>query len=95
MTDELEARLALLDKEWIRSDDDTLERSFTFGSFTDAFAFMTLVAFEAERLNHHPDWRNVYNRVSILLTTHDAGSLTDLDVDLALRIEAAATTMTI
>lgn len=85
--DDLETKLARLDAEWTRTDHQTLERSFSFGSFAEAFAFMTLVAFEAERLNHHPDWRNVYNQVWISLTTHDAGSLTELDVTLAERIE--------
>ena len=85
--DDLETKLTRLDAEWIRTDRQTLERSFSFASFAEAFAFMTLVAFEAERLNHHPDWRNVYNQVWITLTTHDTGSLTELDVTLAERIE--------
>lgn len=89
MTDDLDARLDELDPAWVRSG-ETLSREFRFGSFTDAFAFMTLVAFDAERLDHHPEWRNVYNRVEIVLTTHDAGGLTHLDADLARRIEAAA-----
>ncbi|MBT8241847.1 MAG: 4a-hydroxytetrahydrobiopterin dehydratase, partial [Acidimicrobiia bacterium] len=68
MDDELEGRLARLHEGWIRSDRDSIEREFTFGSFADAFAFMTLVAFDAEKLDHHPEWRNVYNRVWIRLT---------------------------
>jgi len=88
MTNELD--LDRLDSEWTRSDHETLEREFTFTSFTAAFAFMTLVAFDAEKMNHHPEWSNVYNRVSVVLTTHDTGSLTQLDVDLALRMDAAA-----
>ncbi|MGI9645947.1 MAG: 4a-hydroxytetrahydrobiopterin dehydratase [Ilumatobacteraceae bacterium] len=60
--------------------DGRLEQEFEFGDFTEAFAFMTRVAFVAERLGHHPDWSNVYNRVSISLTTHDAGNtVTDND----------------
>lgn len=93
MTDDLERRLDQLDPEWVRSDHGTLERDFTFASFTDAFAFMMLVAFDAEKLNHHPEWSNVYNRVSVVLTTHDTGALTHLDVDLAHRIGAAAATV--
>ena len=53
-----------------------------------AFAFMTRVAFDAEELNHHPDWSNVWNRVTIDLSTHDAGGITDLDLELARRISS-------
>ena len=65
-----------------------LEREFKFESFKEAFAFMTAVAFEAEDLNHHPEWSNVYNRVSIRLSTHDAGNIvTEKDSALAKRID--------
>ncbi len=67
-----------------------LEREFKFSNFRDAFAFMTRVAFDAERLDHHPEWSNVYATVRIRLTTHDAGGLTKLDLKLARRIDAAA-----
>ncbi len=68
--------------------DGRLEREFVFGDFTEAFAFMTRVAFVAERLGHHPDWSNVYNRVSISLTTHDAGNtVTDNDRAMAAVID--------
>ncbi len=60
-----------------------LEKEFRFSGFVEAFAFMTGVALEAEKLNHHPDWSNVYNRVTVHLTTHDAGGLTELDFALA------------
>lgn len=74
--------------EWSESD-GALEREFTFGSFVEAFAFMTRVAFVAESLNHHPEWSNVYNRVTIRLTTHDRGSVvTDLDRTMASEIDA-------
>ena len=64
---------------WTESD-GALHRDFEFDDFRDAFAFMTRVAFIAEDLDHHPDWSNVYNRVSITLTTHDAGNtVTDRD----------------
>src|SRR5687767_15827125 len=67
---------------------DALTRTFKFGSFREALSFMTRVAFEAEELNHHPDWTNVYNRVVIRLNTHDAGDkVTTKDVELAKRIE--------
>ncbi|HYH08797.1 MAG TPA: 4a-hydroxytetrahydrobiopterin dehydratase [Thermoanaerobaculia bacterium] len=63
--------------------DNALYREFTFPDFRAAFAFMTAVAAVAERMNHHPDWCNVYNRVTIRLTTHDAGGITDKDYALA------------
>ena len=59
---------------WDESD-GRLHREFLFGDFTEAFAFMTRVAFVAERLGHHPDWSNTYNRVVISLTTHDDGNV--------------------
>ncbi len=68
--------------------DGRLEREFVFGDFTEAFAFMTRVAFVAERLGHHPEWSNSYNRVTIGLTTHDAGNtVTDNDRALAAAID--------
>ena len=67
---------------------DALVKTFTFGTFREAFSFMTRVALEAETLDHHPDWRNVYNRVSLRLNTHAAGSkVTAKDVELAGRIQ--------
>jgi len=65
-------------------------RDFVFPDFVRAFAFMTEVAMLAERRNHHPEWRNVYNRVSIVWTTHDAGGLTEKDIDMARQTDAAA-----
>lgn len=67
-----------------------LHRQFTFKDFVEAFRFMTAVAFEAERLGHHPEWRNVYNRVTVDLTTHDAQGITALDFDLAGRMHELA-----
>lgn len=65
-----------------------LKRSFKFKNFIDAFAFMTKVAFVAEKLNHHPNWSNVYNQVDIVLTTHDAGNtVTEKDWQLAKKID--------
>ena len=64
-----------------------LARSLRFADFGEAFAFMTRVALEAEKADHHPDWTNVWNRVDILLSTHSAGGVTAKDVALARRIE--------
>ncbi|MEI6265479.1 MAG: 4a-hydroxytetrahydrobiopterin dehydratase [Sphingobacteriia bacterium] len=67
---------------------DQLKRSFKFKNFIDAFAFMTKVAFAAEKLNHHPNWSNVYNQVDIILTTHDANNtVTEKDRALARKID--------
>jgi 4a-hydroxytetrahydrobiopterin dehydratase len=66
---------------------DAIARSFTFQDFSAAFAFMTRVALAAEQADHHPEWSNVYNKVYILLTTHDAGGLTQRDIDLAKAID--------
>ena len=60
-----------------------LHRSFLFSDFTEAFAFMTRAALHAEKMDHHPEWSNVYNRVEVDLTTHDAGGITELDFALA------------
>jgi 4a-hydroxytetrahydrobiopterin dehydratase len=68
---------------------DAISREFVFADFTQAFAFMTQVALAAEKRNHHPEWSNVYNTVSVTLTTHDAGGLTEKDIDLALVMNAA------
>jgi 4a-hydroxytetrahydrobiopterin dehydratase len=68
--------------------DNKLVRSFKFGDFTEAFGFMTKVAIEAEKMNHHPWWSNVYNQVTIELNTHDAGDIvTDKDRKLAAKID--------
>jgi len=69
---------------------DAFYRQFKFASFVDAFGFMASVALVAERMNHHPEWSNVYNRVDVVLTTHDAGGLTSLDVELAQKMDALA-----
>lgn len=69
---------------------DAITRRFTFADFSAAFAFMTRVALYAEKHDHHPEWSNVWNRVDILLTTHDAGGLSHRDVAMAEAIEAIA-----
>ena len=71
-------------------DRDAIVRSFRFGDFNAAFGFMTRVALAAEKLDHHPEWSNVYDRVEVLLATHDAGGVTALDVSLAKIMDAAA-----
>ncbi|MCB1044222.1 MAG: 4a-hydroxytetrahydrobiopterin dehydratase [Acidobacteria bacterium] len=76
--------------EWQVNDDSKLERRLAFPDFVSAFAFMTRVALEAERMNHHPEWFNVYNRVHIQLSTHDAGGITEKDFQLAAIIDQHA-----
>lgn len=72
---------------WIEKD-QALTREFHFIDFSEAFAFMTRVAILAEKMNHHPEWSNVYNRVTIRLTTHDAGNvITEKDRQLAAAID--------
>lgn len=70
--------------------DGQLYREFEFSDFVAAFSFMTSLALVAERLDHHPDWHNVYNRVTINLHTHDAGGLTELDFQFAAKAGALA-----
>ncbi|MBO9695888.1 MAG: 4a-hydroxytetrahydrobiopterin dehydratase [Sphingopyxis sp.] len=67
---------------------DAIVRRFTFDDFARAFGFMASVAIIAEKMDHHPEWSNVYNRVDILLTTHDADGLSERDAKLAAAIEA-------
>jgi 4a-hydroxytetrahydrobiopterin dehydratase len=75
--------------EWhLRGDKLAIVRQFKFADFSEAFAFMTHVALIAEKADHHPEWSNVYNRVEITLTTHDAGGLSQGDVDMAGAIDA-------
>jgi len=78
--------------EWREHTGDrpAIERKLVFADFNAAFGFMTRVALLADKLDHHPEWSNVYNRVDILLTTHDAGGLTARDIDMARFIDRAA-----
>ena len=71
-------------------DQDKLYREFVFSDFSEAFGFMSRVALAAETANHHPEWFNVYNRVRVHLTTHDAGGITQRDLDLAARMSGFA-----
>lgn len=78
--------------EWTSvAEPDGIARTFSFASFVEAFGFMSRVALLAEKADHHPEWSNVYNRVHITLTTHDAGGLSQRDVDLAMQIDALLT----
>ncbi|HYD59444.1 MAG TPA: 4a-hydroxytetrahydrobiopterin dehydratase [Noviherbaspirillum sp.] len=81
--------LQVLAPEW-RHDHlrGAISREFVFADFTQAFAFMTQVALVAEKRDHHPEWSNVYNTVSVTLTTHDAGGLTEKDIYLAQTMNA-------
>ncbi|MEO8602247.1 MAG: 4a-hydroxytetrahydrobiopterin dehydratase [bacterium] len=85
---EIAARLAAL-PEW-RLQGGKLHRELRFASFVEAFGFMASVALVAERMNHHPEWSNVYNRVVIELTTHDAGGISERDFALAAEVERLA-----
>lgn len=89
LTDE-QLAAALADRPGWELVDGKLHRELRFDDFVSAMAFMTRVAFAAEAANHHPEWCNVYNRVTIDLTTHDAGGITQLDLDLAEAIDNAA-----
>lgn len=86
LSDDEVAALVAAHPDWTATTDG-LQRVFVFGDFAEAFAFMTAVAEIAERLDHHPDWSNVYNRVSITITTHDVGALTRLDADFVAAVD--------
>lgn len=86
-----EAALAAL-PGWSRppGERDAIAKSFRFADFNAAWGWMSRVALLAERLDHHPEWFNVYNRVEVLLTTHDADGVTSLDLEMARFMDAAA-----
>jgi 4a-hydroxytetrahydrobiopterin dehydratase len=85
---ERDAALVALSAWSLRADGLAITRTLRFGDFGEAFAFMTRVAIQAEKTDHHPEWCNVYSRVEITLTTHDAGGLSVRDVAMARFIEA-------
>ncbi len=89
-TDELAALSRDLPDWMLDSDRKAISRELKFASFKQAFAFMARVAAEADQMDHHPEWSNVYNTVSIRLTTHDSGGLTQSDIKLAGLIDKAA-----
>ena len=70
---------------------DAIQKRFTFKNFVEAFGWMTRVALVAERMDHHPEWTNVYRTVDVTLSTHDAGGLTRRDIELAQRMDRLAT----
>ncbi len=80
---------ALTDLSGWTAGDDFITKVFQFKDFASAFGFMSEIAIIAQAMNHHPAWYNVYNRVDVTLTTHDAGGVTDKDIKLAQRMEAA------
>ena len=92
MTDKLEAdarakALSGLDS-WSEVDGrDAISKTFTFADFNEAFGWMSRLALIAEKMNHHPEWFNVWNRVDVTLSTHSAGGLTDLDMRLAKKMD--------
>ena len=88
--DERRDALASLPLWSLLPDREAIRRELVFEDFVTAFAFMSSVAVEAEAKNHHPEWFNVYNRVTITLQTHDVGGLSERDVNLARFIDAAA-----
>ncbi|MDA0787035.1 MAG: 4a-hydroxytetrahydrobiopterin dehydratase [Proteobacteria bacterium] len=85
-----DAALASLDGWALVEGRDAITRTFRFADFNAAFGFMSRVALKAEAMNHHPEWFNVWNRVEVTLSTHDAGGLTALDMELAAFMDSAA-----
>ena len=89
LSQDARGRLAATLPGWrLLPDRDAIVRDFKFRDFSAAWGFMARVALLAEQLDHHPEWSNVYNRVSIILTTHDAGGLSERDIGLARAIDA-------
>lgn len=84
---EIDAKPKLVFLQGWKFHNNGIEKDFQFRDFVDAFSFMARVAMESERIHHHPEWRNVWNKVHIRLTTHEAGGLTDKDFELAEIIE--------
>lgn len=80
---ERQKALAELDGWQVAREGNAITKSFKFKTFNEAFAFMTRAALAAEKMDHHPEWFNVYNRVDVTLSTHSAGGVTELDIKLA------------
>jgi len=80
---ENEIKRALKNLKGWKIENNKIKKEFIFKDFSQAFAFMVRIAIEAEKINHHPEWFNVYNKVIIELTTHDVNGITDLDIKLA------------
>ena len=68
-------------------DRDAIKKVYSFKNFVEAFGWMTKVAISAEKMNHHPEWQNVFNKVEVILTTHDVGGLSKLDISLAIKMD--------
>jgi 4a-hydroxytetrahydrobiopterin dehydratase len=83
-------KIAVEELEGWTGGDDFITKVFKFRDFIEAFSFMTNIAIVAEKMDHHPEWYNVYNRVDITLTTHDSGGVTEKDIALAKAMELAA-----
>ena len=86
--DTIRARMGMLEGWAIDRGGDAITKHWQFADFVEAFGFMARVAMLAEKADHHPEWSNVYNRVTITLTTHDAGGLSERDMTLAAQIDA-------
>lgn len=80
---EIDKALEQLDGWYKTAGRDAIEKHFVFKNFSEAFAFMTRVALKAEKMDHHPEWFNVYNKVDVVLTTHDTGGVSNKDIKLA------------
>lgn len=87
---EIENALSQLQGWSLSEDGSAINRHLTFANFSEAFGFMARVALAAEKMDHHPEWSNVYKTVDIALSTHDAGGLTELDLKLAKKIDSLA-----
>jgi 4a-hydroxytetrahydrobiopterin dehydratase len=92
MTGKIEPKAALEQLTgWSEADGkEAITKTFKFADFSTAFGFMSAIATQAEKADHHPEWFNVYNTVKVTLTTHDADGVTDKDVDLAQKMDALA-----
>ncbi len=86
----IDALVASLDGWSVTEDGTGIARTFTFADFNEAFGFMTRAALVAEKMNHHPEWSNVYKTVRVTLSTHDAGGITELDGKLARQMDRIA-----
>ncbi|MEX3808835.1 4a-hydroxytetrahydrobiopterin dehydratase [Paraburkholderia sp. BR13439] len=90
-SDERTQQLAKLDRWESVAERDAIRRSFEFADFNEAFGFMTRVAIKAQEMDHHPEWFNVYNKVDITLSTHEANGVTERDIALATFIDSVTT----